>query len=101
MKKENKISEKLGFIKAAWLISGVYLLLSIICLWWDEAEDYLHEAGALHFTFKQEFMNCKRAFNKFEVSMRKFVNEDKKPDFCQDFDLIQSKLRKYLFNDEV
>ena len=101
MKKTNKLSEKIGFIKAAWLISGVYLLLSIICQWWDEAEEHLHDAGALHFTFKQEFMNCKKSIERFEVSMRRYVNDDKKEELLKDYDLVQTKLRKYLFNDNV
>lgn len=46
---------------------------SVICLWFDLAEDELKKAGGTTFDFKFEFNALKKMMNRFEVNLRKYV----------------------------
>ena len=72
-KKKAILSQNKHYINAVLYIGGVYILMSVICLWFDLAEDALKRAGGTAFDFKFEFNALKRVINRFEINLRKYV----------------------------
>ena len=94
-----KIRQSKEFNDAAFYLSGIYQLLSVICLWWDEAEDNLKATGAYGFDFKHDFVSCMKMLNRFEVRLRRYVTDWES--LCKEFDELEPTLRRFIFGRET
>lgn len=94
-----KMKSKPEFENAAFYLGGVYSLLSIMCLWWDEAEENLKAAGGYGFNFKQSFIDCKKSMNKFEVVLRKYVCNWQA--VSEEFEELEPTLRRFYFGNKT
>ena len=94
-----KIRETDECMNAAYYLSGVYQLVSVIVLWLEEAEENLRAAGVFGFEFKQNFLACATQMNRFEIRLRASVE-------CWDeinrkFDALEPILRKFVFEENT
>lgn len=95
--KQTKLGPNKHYINAVTYLGGVYLLKSIMCLWWELAEKHLKMAGGTSFDFKFEYNAVIKQMDRFERSLRKYI--DNKEATCSIFDIINSRLMAML--DEV
>lgn len=95
--KQTKLTPSRHYINAVTYLGGVYLLKSIMCLWWELAEKHLKMAGGTLFDFKFEYNAVIKQMDRFERSLRKYI--DNKEATCSSFEIINDRLEKML--DEV
>lgn len=88
--KKLKLNQNKHYLNSVLYIGGVYLLNSVMCLWWDLAEDELRKAGGLSFDFKQDFNAAKNTMNRFEKRLRGYVV--KKEEMMNEFETINKRL---------
>lgn len=91
-----KIRETDECMNAAYYLSGVYQLISVILLWLEEAEENLRTAGVFGFEFKQNFLACAKQLNSFEVRLRSSV--EIWDEINMKFGALEPMLRKFVFD---
>ena len=96
-KKDELLAKTKEAENATVYMSGIYLLLSIIGLWTDMAEDNLKKLGIHKFSFKQDFNRCKNMMNGLEVSLREYGIDCEL--LCKYFDIVEPELMAYLFKE--
>lgn len=94
-----KLMNSKEFEHAAFYLGGIYQLLSVCCLWFDEAEDNLKATGAYGFDFKHDFVACMKALNRFEVLLRKYVTDWQT--LSEEFDWLEPILREFVFGKDA
>lgn len=92
--KRTKLAPSRHYINAVTYLGGVYLLKSIMCLWWELAEKHLKMAGGTSFDFKFEYNAVINQMNRFERSLRKYIGN--KEATCSSFEIINDRLEKML-----
>lgn len=92
--KQTRLAPSRYYINAVTYLGGVYLLKSIMCLWWELAGKHLKMAGGTSFDFKFEYNAVINQMNKFERALRKYV--DRKEELNSSFDIINSRLMAML-----
>ena len=95
----DKLMNSKEFNDAAFYLGGIYQLLSVICLWWDEAEDNLKATGAYGFDFKHDFVSCMKMLNRFEVRLRRYVTDWET--LCKEYEELEPMLRQFVFGEET
>lgn len=91
-----KIRETDECMNAAYYLSGVYQLVSVILLWLEEAEENLRSAGVFGFEFKKNFLACAKQLNSFEVRLRSSV--EIWDEINMKFGALEPMLRKFVFD---
>ena len=94
-----KLMNSNEFNNAAFYLGGIYQLLSVCCLWWDEAEDNLKATGAYGFDFKHDFVACMKVLNRFEVTLRKYVTDWDA--LSKEFFELEPILREFVFGNDT
>ena len=94
-----KIRETDECMNAAYYLSGVYQLISVILLWLEEAEDNLRAAGVFGFEFKKNFMACANQLNSFEIRLRSSV--EIWDEINMKFGALEPMLRKFVFDNNA
>lgn len=94
-----KIRETDECMNAAYYLSGVYQLISVILLWLEEAEENLRAAGVFGFEFKQNFLACAKQLNSFELRLRSSV--EIWDEINRKFGALEPILRKFVFEENT
>ena len=92
--KQTRLTPSKHYINAVTYLGGVYLLKSIMCLWWELADKHLKMAGGTSFDFKFEYNAVIKQMNRFELALRKYI--DRKEETCSSFEIINGRLEKML-----
>lgn len=92
--KQTRLAPSRYYINAVTYLGGVYLLKSIMCLWWEMAEKHLKMAGGTSFDFKFEYNAVIKQMDRFERSLRKYI--DNKEATCSSFEIINDRLENML-----
>lgn len=94
-----KVRETDECLNAAYYLSGVYQLVSVILLWLEEAEENLRAAGVFGFEFKKNFLACANQLNSFELRLRSSV--EIWDEINTKFGALEPMLRKFVFDNSA
>lgn len=80
-------------------MGGIYSLLSIVFLWWNEVEDYIKVADIKDYPFRQYWKESQKWLDKLEEKMRIYVNNW--DSINKEFNQLEPTLREFIFGADV
>jgi hypothetical protein len=76
-------------------MGGIYSLLSIVFLWWNEVEDYIKVADINDYPFRKYWKESQKWLDKLEEKMREYV--DNWDSMNNEFSQLEPVLREFIF----
>lgn len=94
-KKQEYLKNNKDYEISTLYMGGIYSLLSIVFLWWNEVDDYVTVADITDYPFRKYWKESQKWLDKLEEKMRKYVvNWDS---MNREFDQLEPILREFIF----
>lgn len=98
-KKQEYLKNNKDYEISTLYMGGIYSLLSIVFLWWNEVDDYVTVADITDYPFRKYWKESQKWLDKLEEKMRKYVvNWDS---MNREFDQLEPILREFIFGADV